>query len=57
MARVFVRIDIDNSELQQLAGIQQDTINNTEEYIDRNLYEILDKCNYHYNIIDVRDND
>ena len=51
--RIFARIDIDDNELQEFADNRYDIVNNKEEYIDNNLYEILEKCNYHYNILDV----
>ena len=52
--RIFARIDIDDNILQEFADKRYDIVNNKEEYIDRNLYEILDETNYSYSIIDVR---
>lgn len=52
--RIFARIDIDETDLQNFADKQDDLINSKEEYIDNNLYNILEQCNYNYDIIDVR---
>ena len=51
--RIFARIDIDDNTLQEFADKRDDIVNNKEEYIDNHLYDILDECNYSYNIIDV----
>lgn len=51
--RIFARIDIDDNELQNFADNRYDIVNRKEEYIDNNLYDILNDCNYNYTIIDV----
>ena len=55
--RVFVRIDIDEEALQDYVDSKDEIVADKEQYIDDNLYYILDKVNYHYNIIDVRQTD